>query len=268
MGRGIETKEISAPPQSSLRKGLKTAAVLLIAAFYVFCAKQTGFSFRLLWEGIPSFLKLMKDMTPPNWSIYPRIIPAFIETIQIAVLGTTAGAVLAIPLIALSSNNINTNKISYFIFKALMNLIRTIPELLYAAVLVSAVGFGPFGGVLALAVFSLAIIAKLTSESVEAIDPGPPEALAACGATKAENIMYAVVPQVLPVYVSYFLYVLEINIRVSTVLGLVGAGGIGQLLKTYLDLFRYQNASTVIIATFLLVVIIDQLSVRLRARLI
>jgi|BioPla2DNA2_1021312.scaffolds.fasta_scaffold12181_4 phosphonate transport system permease protein len=259
---------ISLSPQSSMRKALKTVGVFALAIFYLVCAKQTGFSFRLMWEGMPSFVKLLGDMTPPNWSILNRIFPAFVETIQIAILGTTFGAVLALPLIALSSGNINRNKFSYLFFKTLMNLVRTIPELLYAAVLVAAVGFGPFAGVLALAVFSMSIIAKLTSESVEAIDPGPTEALAACGANKAENIVYAVVPQVLPVFVSYFLYVLEINIRVSTVLGLVGAGGIGQLLKTYLDLFRYQNASTVIIATFVFVVLIDQLSTRLRARLI
>ena len=117
---------------------------------------------------------------------------------------------------------------------------------------VAAVGIGPFPGVLALTVFSLAILAKLTSESVEAIDDGPIQALEAAGATKLEMIRYAVVPQVLPLYLSYFLYVFEINIRASTVLGLVGAGGIGQQLQMMLSLFQYENAFIIIVVTFVL----------------
>lgn len=249
-------------------KALKTVVWLIIAAIYVFSARQTGFSFGEVFSGIPAFTNLLGDMWPPNFNIMSRMIPAFIETVQIAILGTSIGGVLAIPVIFLASNNVNTNKPLYYAAKVIMNLVRTIPELLYAAVLVSAVGLGPFAGVLALSVFSLAILAKLTSESVEAIDPGPMEALSAVGANRLENIAYAVVPQVLPIYVSYFLYVLEINIRVSTVLGVVGAGGVGQLLKTQLDLFRYQSAATVILATFLFVVMIDFVSSRLRARLI
>lgn len=256
------------PRRNPMVKAAKTLGIMAIVWVYVISAIRTGFSLREIWGGFPAFFKLLGDMLPPNWSYYNRIIPAFIETVQIAIVGTTAGAVLAIPIICLASNNINTNKPLYFMVKALMNLVRTIPELLYAAILVAAVGLGPFAGVIALSVFSLAILAKLTSESVEAIDPGPMEALSACGANKLEIIQYAVVPQVLPIYVSYALYVFEINIRVSTVLGLVGAGGIGQLLKTQLDLFRYRNASAVILATFVVVVLIDVVSTRLRARLI
>ena len=249
-------------------KALKTVGWLLVVLVYMHSARQTGFSVGEAFSGIPAFTNLLQDMWPPNFNIMNRMIPAFIETIQIALLGTTIGGILAIPVIFLAAGNVNTNKPVYYVAKVIMNLIRTIPELLYAAVLVSAVGLGPFAGVLALSVFSLAIIAKLTSESVEAIDPGPMEALSAVGANRLENITYAVIPQVLPIYVSYFLYVLEINIRVSTVLGVVGAGGVGQLLKTQLDLFRYESAATVILATFLFVVIIDLVSTRLRARLI
>ncbi|MFP4017367.1 MAG: phosphonate ABC transporter, permease protein PhnE, partial [Halanaerobiales bacterium] len=207
--------------------------IIILAAFY-WSARTTGFNIINVVEGVPDFFDLIQDMYPPKWSSLPKLVAPFIETVQIAVLGTFAGAILAIPLSLLSANNVNKIPALYYICKAIMNLIRTIPHLLYAALLVAAVGLGPFPGVIALTFFSLSIIAKLTSESLEAIDPGPMEALEAAGATKLETIIYAVIPQIAPAYTSYSLYVFEINIRTSTVLGLVGAGGIGQTLMTAL----------------------------------
>lgn len=243
-------------------------SIIIVVILFIWSAKGTGFSIAVLLQGIPDFFDLLKDMYPPKWSALPRLVSPFIETIQIAILSTFAGAVLAIPVSLLAASNITTNKPLYIISKAIMNLIRTIPQLLYAAVLVAAVGLGPFPGVIALTLFSLAIIAKLTSESLEAIDPGPIEALEACGANKLEVIIYSVVPQIAPAFIGYSLYVFEINIRTSTVLGLVGAGGIGQTLMTSLSLFMYQRTAMIIIATFIFVVIIDFISTKMRERLI
>lgn len=262
----IDDSRIPAPDPAVKRRW--TFSIIIILALFYWSAKATGFSLAVVIEGIPDFLDLLKDMYPPDLSALPHLVEPFIETIQIAILGTFAGAILSIPVSLLAANNVNKLPALYFVSKAVMNLIRTIPQLLYAALLVAAVGLGPFSGVIALTFFSLAIIAKLTSESLEAIDPGPIEALEAVGANKLETILYAVVPQIAPAFTSYTLYVFEINIRTSTFLGLVGAGGIGQSLMTALSLFMYKRAAMIIIATFVFVVIIDYASTKLRERLI
>jgi phosphonate transport system permease protein len=207
-------------------------------------------------------------MFPPNWAALPVLVEPLVQTLQMAVVGTTQGALLAVPLILLAARNVTRRAWIYFAARTVLNLLRTIPELLYAAILVAVVGIGPFAGILALTVFSMAIIGKLTSESLETIDPGPLEALEAAGANRLKLIRYAVVPQILPAFLSYTLFVFEINVRVSFVLGLVGAGGIGQLLLTALNLFRYQSALVIILVTLVAVIIIDTISVRVRQVLV
>lgn len=207
-------------------------------------------------------------MFPPNWSALPVLVEPLVQTLQMAVVGTTQGALLAVPLILLAARNVTGRAWVYYTARTILNLLRTIPELLYAAILVAVVGIGPFAGILALTVFSLAIIGKLTSESLEAIDPGPLEALEAAGANRLKLVRYAVVPQILPAFLSYTLFVFEINVRVSFVLGLVGAGGIGQLLLTALNLFRYQSALVIILVTLAAVILIDAISVRVRQVLV
>lgn len=267
------------PPATLPGSGYKWYWTLLgigVAALYAVSAVATEFHPVVVVRDIGVFFELLGEMWPANqerWvhlvtNYLPRLKDPFIQTIQITILGTVSGGVLAVPVIILASSNLTKNTFVHSLAKVIMNLLRTIPELLYAAIFVAAVGIGPFPGVLALTVFSTAILAKLTSESVEAIDEGPLEALEAAGATKLEMIRYAVVPQVLPLYLSYFLYVFEINIRASTVLGLVGAGGIGQQLQMMLSLFQYENAFIIIVVTFVLVVIIDYIGTRVRARLV
>ncbi|MDR7484196.1 MAG: phosphonate ABC transporter, permease protein PhnE [Armatimonadota bacterium] len=250
---------------------MKTRAILAgVAAggLYAWSAAAIGVSPRVLWEGLPNFFALLGDMFPPNWAVLPVLVEPIVQTLQMALVGTTQGALLAVPLILLASRNVARQAWLYYAARGLLNLLRTIPELLYAAILVAVVGIGPFAGILALTVFSMAVIAKLTSESLEAIDPGPLEALEAAGANRLKTVRYAVVPQVLPTYLSYTLFVFEINVRVSFILGLVGAGGIGQVLLTALNLFRYQSALAIIVVTLGAVVLIDTLSVRVRQRLV
>jgi phosphonate transport system permease protein len=227
-----------------------------------------GASPRVIWEGLPSFYKLMGDLFPPNWAVLPVLVQPAVQTLQMALVGTTQGALLSVPLILLASRNVTRQAWLYYSARWILNLLRTVPELLYAAILVAVVGIGPFAGILALTVFSVAIIAKLTSESLEAIDPGPMEALEAAGANRLKMVRYAVVPQIMPSYLSYTLFVFEINVRVSFVLGLVGAGGIGQLLLTALSLFRYQSAMVIILVTLAAVVTIDAISVRIRQAIV
>lgn len=239
-----------------------------MAGLYLWSAVGIGASPRVVWEGLPSFYKLMGDLFPPNWAVLPVLVRPAVQTLQMALVGTTQGALLAVPLILLASRNVTRQAWLYYGSRGILNLLRTVPELLYAAILVAAVGIGPFAGILALTVFSVAIVAKLTSESLEAIDPGPMEALEAAGANRLKMVRYAVVPQILPAYLSYTLFVFEINVRVSFVLGLVGAGGIGQLLLTALNLFRYQSATVIILVTLAAVVTIDAISVRVRQAIV
>ncbi len=256
---------ISAEPRL---KGRLTLGLLAAAALYLWSTAAIGAWPGVIWEGIPSFVRLVRGMFPPNWAALPVLVDPLVQTLQIAVVGTIQGALLSIPLILLAARNVTRQGWIYYAARALLNLLRTIPELLYAAILVAVVGIGPFAGILALTVFSVAIIGKLTSESLEAIDPGPMEALEAAGANRLKTIRYAVVPQILPAFLSYTLFVFEINVRVSFVLGLVGAGGIGQLLLTALNLFRYQSALVIILVTLAAVIVIDAVSVRVRQVLV
>lgn len=264
MTSGSGARPLPRPPA----KGPVTLAALGMVVLYIWALRRTDVSPVDLFWGIPDMADLFRRMWPPVWSYIPEMVGPLLETVQIAILGTTLGAVAAAPISVLAARNVSRVRAVYLVARTVLNVIRTLPDLLLAAVFAIAVGIGALPGVMALAVFSFGIIAKLTSETVEAIDPGPLEALQATGANRSLMVHYAVVPQVLPQFVAYCLYVFEINIRVATVLGLVGAGGIGMWLYRDINLLRYKYAAAIILAVFLVVVIIDAVSTRLRERLI
>lgn len=239
-----------------------TAAVLYVSAV------DTKVDLGRLWTGLPRALALFGKMWPPDWAYVQTVLPALADTIRMAVLGTLIGAVLALPFIILGARNLTRSAGLIWSIRVVLNLVRTVPDMLWAAIFVAALGIGPLPGVAALAAFSFGIIAKLTSESVEVIDSGPLEALHGVGANSLQVIGYAVVPQILPQFVAYCLYVFEINIRAAAVLGLVGAGGIGWLIKAAMSLFRYDQVAVTISITFLVVLLLDYTSGYLRERLI
>jgi phosphonate transport system permease protein len=154
------------------------------------------------------------------------------------------------------------------VVRSLLNALRSLPDVLYAMVFVASAGFGPLAGVLALVFFNVGITAKLLSETCDAIDLGPVEAADAAGANRLQSASRAVIPQIMPNYIAYSLYVFELNVRASLVLGFVGAGGIGTLLVTQINRFLYPNASVIIIMTFVIVFSLDQISIALRRRLV
>lgn len=269
------------PPDQvvSARRRLKLvwlAAGGIIAAVYVVSARATEFHPWVIVRDSDMFFHLLREMVPATkerWihlisNYLPRLREPLLQTVQMAILGTVGGAVVSVPLIILASRNLSPHRALYAAARGLMNLLRTIPDLLYASIFVAAIGVGPLSGVLALTVFSTAVLAKLTSESVEAVDSDPLEALRAAGGSNVQVFRHAVVPQVAPLFCSHCLYVFEVNIRASTVLGLVGAGGIGQQLQLVLSLFQYDNALVIILVIFLLVAAIDFASGRLRERLV
>jgi phosphonate transport system permease protein len=205
----------------------------------------------------------------PSWEFgsATRASP-IIETTRIALIATFVGVAVSLPIAFLASTMTAPNRPAYLIDKGFINLVRTVPDLFWAMIFVTSVGAGAFAGALALIFFSLAIMAKLLSETVDAVDPRPLEAARATGARHFPAVRAAVLPQVLPNYVAYALYTFELNIRASVVLGVVGAGGIGQVLGTQRAFFRFDRVLAVVIIIFVLVFVIEQVSIALRRRLV
>lgn|SRR5690625_504524 len=252
-------------------KGLKwylSGVIFLVVALYVIAAIQTDSSPNKVIDGIPIIYHfVIDDLIPPNWNYYNTVAKNLLETWNIALISTSFAAVFSIPFSMMAAANINRNKYFYNIFRIFLNLLRTVPEIILAVIFVAVVGLGAMSGMLALFVFAIGILVKLISETVEAINPGPVEAIRASGGNTLQVIRYAVFPQIITQFFSYTLYVLEINIKASVVLGFVGAGGIGLILKQQLNMFNYGNVSTIILMTFVAISLIDLLSNLLRERL-
>jgi phosphonate transport system permease protein len=206
---------------------------------------------------------LARDFFPPDFSNWRDAVDEMILTIQIAVWGTGLAIVCAIPCGLMCASNIAPWWVAQPT-RRLMDVFRSINELVFAMLFVVAVGLGPFAGVLALWVHTTGVLAKLFAEAVEAIDPRPVEGIRATGARGLDEIAYGVIPQVMPLWVSYSLYRFESNVRSASVIGLVGAGGIGQMLWEIIRAFRFQETCAVIIIIVVTVTLIDTGSQRLR----
>jgi phosphonate transport system permease protein len=230
-------------------------------------AWDTGADPVRLARGVPWVLDFLRRMMPPDLRVLPAAVAGAITTVEIALLGTVVAAVVALPLGFLSARNVAAAGV-FHPARAILNVFRSVDTLVYALVFVAAVGLGPFPGVLAVIAYTTTSLAKLYSEAIEGIDPGPVDAITATGATRLQVLRFGVLPQVLPLFLSYVLYRLETNIRAATVLGFVGAGGIGFYLQTYLRMIDYPAASTVLLVTVAMVIVVDWASSRLRARLI
>ncbi|WP_296598696.1 phosphonate ABC transporter, permease protein PhnE [Phenylobacterium sp.] len=186
------------------------------------------------------------------------------ETLMIAFWGTLLAVLMSAPLAFFSARNLTPSPVLYGLARGIVSLLRAVPELVSALFLVVAYGFGPIAGVLALALHGAGFLGKFYAEDVEAADPKPQEALAATGANRLKVLRFAILPQVLPQYIGYTLYVLDRNFRMATVVGLVGAGGIGQELKGRFDMYNYHHVGTILVAMFATVFLIDQVSARMR----
>ncbi|PGM98398.1 phosphonate ABC transporter, permease protein PhnE [Bacillus cereus] len=260
----IYSKSIPKPP--SKLKHMLTA--ILVILFLWGSSVQVDASFAKLVVGFPNMMDLLKEMVPPDWSYFQVITTAMLDTIRMAIIGTTLGAILAIPIALFAASNVFTSAFLYSPARLILNFIRTIPDLLLAAIFVAIFGIGPLPGILALTFFSIGLVAKLLYESIESIDPGPLEAMTAVGANKVQWIVYGVIPQVKAHFVSYVLYTFEVNVRAAAVLGLVGAGGIGLYYDRTLGFLQYQQtASIIIIYTLVVVLLIDYVSTLLREKL-
>jgi phosphonate transport system permease protein len=196
---------------------------------------------------------------------FPQTVAgATLETVQMALAGTFLALVVAFPIGFLAARNTTPHPMVYYSVRGALNFVRTIPDLALGLLFVAAVGLGAFAGTLALAIHTATVLGKLVSESVENIDEGIVEAIRATGAGYAQMVSFAVLPQVLPDLISFTLYRLETNIRAASVLGLIGAGGIGYLMNTSFRTFQYQEAAAIVLILIVLVMLVDYLSSRLR----
>lgn len=208
-----------------------------------------------------------KGFLSPNFADWRYYLSEMIVTVQIAVWGTFLSVLLSIPFGILSAANVSPWWV-HQPARRLMDLFRAIHEVVFAVLFVVAVGLGPFAGVMALFIHTTGILAKLFSEAVEAIDPRPVEAIRTTGASRLQEIVYGVIPQVLPLWISFSLYRLESNVRAATVLGVIGAGGIGQVLFESIRGFYYPQASAILIIVVATVTVMDVISQSLRKRVI
>lgn len=255
------------PERPRGQRMVAAATLAMFLALFAVSVWQTNFAFADLVSGTGDFFRFFGRLVP-DLGYLPRVWGPILETLQIAYLGTLFGTAIALPLLFLASANTTTDRVTLAVSRTVLTILRSIPDLLYAALLAPILAIGPLPGVVALTLFSMGVLAKLGSETVEAVDPGPLEALRATGAGRNRTIVYAVVPQIAATMTSYVLYIFEINVRASVIIGLVGAGGIGQDLLARLNFFAYGDVATIIVVIFVLVLLIDGLSVWARSRLI
>lgn len=227
-----------------------------------------GFSAPELLSGFERGQRILEDLLNPRWQAWRGLIGPFVETLRIAILAALLGCSAAFGMALLTSRVSAPGLRSFLAGKAVLNVVRSIPDLLYAMVFVAVFSIGPLAGIVALILFNIGVVGKLTSETIDGIDTGPMEAAQAAGASHGQVMRTAVVPSVLPNYVAYSLYAFELNLRASLVVGFVGAGGIGQVLFVALNGFRYDVVSLIVICIFVIVFLVETVSIALRRRLV
>jgi phosphonate ABC transporter permease subunit PhnE len=247
---------------------------ILGALAFIYCWNLSGISIKDMLSPGSNFGQLIHDFVTIDLSpdVLQPVIQQMIVTIFQAFLATTLGALAALPFSFLAAKNLTgRSRLSawiYYATRAVLNLLRSIEALLYVVIFIFWVGIGPFAGMLALAVTSFALIGKLFSEAIENIDAGPIEAVTATGANRLQTIVYAVLPQIVPPFVSYLIYQWDINIRMATIIGFAGGGGIGLTLTTFFGSLEYHKAGTVVAFIVIVVALMDFASARLRQALI
>ncbi len=258
------------PPPPRVERPSALAFALYVAALALLAWSLTAAEVSLgaFIDGLPQMVRLFGEMTPPAVDRLPAILTTLADTFTMAVTGCFFGAVLSIPLAVCAARNLTPARPLYFAARGLITFFRTVPDLIWALFFVVTVGLGPFAGVLALTVDTMGFCGRFFAEAMEETDQRPQDALRALGAPRSGIVAAAVLPSAAPSMVATSLYALEQATRSSVVLGLVGAGGIGIELKAAMDLFEYDQAATIILAIFLLVVVVERASSALRARIL
>lgn len=244
------------------RSALHVALVLAVVAG---CWHYVGlFDLERLGEGVPSLASLVGEMFPPNFTEARSWIKPLLDTLAMSVAGTAIAVLLSIPLAVLAARTTSPHPVVYQVTRSLLNGLRSIPELIMGIVFVAAVGFGALPGVLALGLHSIGMVAKFFAEAIEHADQAPVEAARAAGCSPLQVIIHGILPQVLPQMADTAIYRWEYNFRASTVMGMVGAGGIGFELMGSLRIMQYQDVLAILIVILAMVTLVDSFSAYLR----
>ena len=243
------------------------ALAAVTVAFLAWCAEGVGLRPKEVGAALPAIGEYFARMAPPKWEFAEVLWKPAVETLYIALWGNVIALLIGLPLGVLAAANVTSSPLLRNGAKAVLNLLRSISEMIWAVFFVAAVGLGPFPGALALGVNFGGILGRLYAEALENIDPGPVEALRATGASRLQVIVYAMFPQALPQFVTYNLYWFEVGVRSATVLGMVGAGGIGFELVTTIRLFEWRETGVVLLLILAMVTLIDLASTWIRGRI-
>lgn len=243
-----------------------TTALVLVVGF-AFCVRLAEVDLGALAEGLPRMAGWAARAWPPSFDGIDLLLVRAAETVAIAVVGTTLAAVAALVACVPAARNLTPTRLLRIPMRWLLNTCRGVDSFVFALLFVAAVGLGPFAGTLGIAFHTFGSMGKLFAETIEGTPPGPLEAAELTGASRLKVIRWALLPDVAPGLVSVGLYMLEFNIRASIVLGVVGAGGIGQQLKNAIDLLAFPRLFTILVIMIVMVSAVDQLSTRIRARL-
>jgi phosphonate transport system permease protein len=239
----------------------------LVIAALVFASFNVGVDPAQFVKGIPNLMVIAEEMSQVDPSLLGTAFLSMMETIQMAFVGTIIGVAISLPLSILAARNLNS-KFVYVPVRGLLAAIRTFPSILWAILFVIMVGLGPFAGILAIIMYTIGFMSKLQYEAIEAIDSDPMEAVGAIGVSKLQLVRYVVVPESAPHLLSQLLYMFDYNVRQTSILGLVGAGGIGFYIINYIKFFEYGKAAVFMLVVLATVLIIDWISVKIRDRYI
>lgn len=250
--------------QGQTKSILQVMAILVVIAA---CSYYTGlFDMARLSAAIPDLFGLIGDMLPPDFSEAKTWIKPLLDTVAMSIAGTALAVTFSLPLGFLAAHNSTPHPLIYQMARGLLNVLRSIPELILGIIFVAAVGFGALPGVLALGLHSIGMIGKFFAEAIEHADKAPIEAARAAGATPLQVVVHGILPQVLPQMLDVSLYRWEYNFRASTVMGMVGAGGIGFELMSSLRIMQYRDVSAILLIIFVMVTLADGFSAYLRKR--
>lgn len=255
--------DLQIPTASLSKKIINLTATILAIAILIWSYNGAEINFHTLYKNAGNMLLYLKGFMQPDFLEWRDYLHEMLITIQIAIWGTLLAIFFAVPFGILSSANIAPPYI-YQPIRRVMDCCRSVNEMIFAMLFITAVGLGPFAGVLALFLHTMGILAKLFSEAVEAIDPQPVEGIRSTGANRIEEIAFGVIPQVLPLWISYSLYRFESNVRSASVVGMVGAGGIGMLLWDAIRGFQYGSTAAIMIIIIFTVIALDMVSALIR----
>ena len=263
------------PPQTmtvgehTVQKPQSRTWLIVIVLFIVVAASVvlTKFDISILIKRGHQLAVILSQIFNPKWSYFPKVVNPLLDTIKMSVLGSVIGSLLALPFSIVASFNIVKNGVVVAIMRVLLNIVRTLPTLVIASISALMFGLGTFAGTVAISIFTFGIVSKMMYESIETVDMGAFEAMEALGSAKFRAFWSAVFPQILPTYLSHCLYSFEINIRAASILGYVGAGGLGILINDRVGFRDYEGLGMVLLTLFVVVLIIDNLSQYLRRKL-